>query len=144
MALIVQHAQTLTVDAVLLERDLTVHLGLRQLPPPLPGEALVRVERAGVCGSDLHVLRTGAWVSRWPATLGHEIIGVVEQCPGGEMAAGQRVVVDSRVPCGDCDGCTATPNLCGKLAWVGEAFPRRLRNPSHRPRSRPGDLPARR
>lgn len=113
----------LAVDAVLLERDLTLRLGSRQLPPPGDGEALVRVEWAGVCGSDLHVLRTGAWVSYWPATPGHEVIGVVEGCPGGELAAGQRVVVDSRVPCWECDGCAVALNLCQRLAWVGEAFP---------------------
>jgi threonine dehydrogenase-like Zn-dependent dehydrogenase len=113
----------LTVNAVLLERDLTLRLGSRQLPPPGDGEALVRVEWAGVCGSDLHVLRTGAWVSYWPATPGHEVIGTVEDCPGGELTAGQRVVVDSRVPCWHCDGCATAPNLCHRLAWVGEAFP---------------------
>lgn len=117
-----QHAAR-TVEAVLLERDLTVRLGLRELPAPGAGEVLVRVERAGVCGSDLHVLRTGAWVSHWPATLGHEVIGIVEHCPAGELAAGQRVVVDSRVPCADCAGCTEAPNRCERLAWVGEAFP---------------------
>jgi threonine dehydrogenase-like Zn-dependent dehydrogenase len=116
-------AAGLTVHAMLLDRDLTLRLGSRLLPSPRPGEALVRVEWAGICGSDLHVLRTGAWVSYWPATLGHEVIGVIEACPGGELAAGQRVVVDSRVPCWDCESCAVAPNLCEHLGWLGEALP---------------------
>lgn len=109
--------------ALLLDRDLTLRTGPLELPEPQPGEVLVRVEWAGVCGSDLHVLRTGDWVSYWPATLGHEVTGTVEHCPGGELLPGTLVVIDSRVPCGSCAGCAAGPNRCERLAWVGEAHP---------------------
>jgi len=109
--------------ALLLDRELTLRTGPLDLPDPGPGEVLVRVEWAGVCGSDLHVLRTGDWVSYWPATLGHEVTGTVEHCPGGELPAGTLVVIDSRVPCGNCAGCAAGPNRCERLAWVGEAHP---------------------
>jgi threonine dehydrogenase-like Zn-dependent dehydrogenase len=110
-------------DALLLDQQLTMALGTRQLAEPVPGEALVRVAWAGVCGSDLHVLRTGAWVSYWPATLGHEVVGVVEECPGGEVPRGTTVVLDSRLPCGACPGCAAAPSLCHQMAWLGEARP---------------------
>ncbi len=109
--------------ALLLDRELSLRAGQRELPEPRPGELLVRVEWAGVCGSDLHVLRTGDWVTYWPATLGHEVAGTVESCPGGELPAGTRVVIDSRVPCGTCAGCAVGPNRCERLAWVGEAHP---------------------
>jgi threonine dehydrogenase-like Zn-dependent dehydrogenase len=108
---------------LLLDRDLSLRLGERELPAPAPGELLVRVEWAGICGSDLHVLRTGDWVTSWPATLGHEVAGIVEASPGGELPAGARVVIDSRVPCGSCAGCAASPQLCENLAWFGEACP---------------------
>ncbi|HEX3488442.1 MAG TPA: alcohol dehydrogenase catalytic domain-containing protein [Streptosporangiaceae bacterium] len=110
-------------QALLLDRELTLRTGPLDLPDPGPGEVLVRVEWAGVCGSDLHVLRTGDWVSYWPATLGHEVAGTVEHCPGGELPTGTLVVIDSRVPCGNCAGCAAGPNRCERLAWVGEAHP---------------------
>ena len=87
------------------------------------GEALVRVAWAGVCGSDLHVLRTGEWVAYWPATLGHEVVGVVQECPGGEVGPGTVVVVDSRLPCGECEGCKKAPSLCQDMSWLGEALP---------------------
>ncbi|MGO9657222.1 MAG: zinc-dependent alcohol dehydrogenase [Acidimicrobiales bacterium] len=110
-------------DALLLDRQLRVALGTRELPVPAPGEALVRVAWAGVCGSDLHVLKTGAWVAYWPATLGHEVVGVVQDCPGGEMAPGTTVVLDSRLPCGACPGCAVAPSLCHQMTWMGEARP---------------------
>jgi threonine dehydrogenase-like Zn-dependent dehydrogenase len=111
------------IPALLLERDLSLRLGERELPEPRPGELLLQVEWAGVCGSDLHVLRTGDWVMDWPATLGHEVAGRVAASPGGELAAGTLVVVDSRVPCGTCPGCATGPHLCERLAWFGEACP---------------------
>ena len=109
--------------AVVLAEDLT--LGLSRVPVTMPGsgEVMVGVEWAGVCGSDLHVLRSGAWVETWPAVLGHEVVGVVEACPGGELGVGERVVLDSRVPCGRCDSCRRAPNLCESLTWLGESRP---------------------
>lgn len=113
----------LRTDALLLDRDLTLRFGHRDLPSPEPGQALLQVEWAGVCGSDLHVMRTGDWVSYWPSTLGHEIVGTVRSCPGSELSPGTRVVADSRVVCGRCAGCEDAPNLCERMAWVGEAHP---------------------
>ena len=109
--------------ALLLNQDLSLCIGERDIPVPQLGEVMLRVEWAGVCGSDLHVLTTGAWVAYWPATLGHEVVGIVERCPGNELAVGTRVVIDSRVPCGDCVGCAEGTNRCENLGWVGEAHP---------------------
>ena len=93
----------LSTPALLLDRDLTLAIGERDLPEPASDEALVRVRWAGVCGSDLHVVRTGDWVQAWPATLGHEICGTVEiTSPDSELQPGDVVVSDSRVPCGAC------------------------------------------
>jgi threonine dehydrogenase-like Zn-dependent dehydrogenase len=111
------------VRALLLERDLSLRVGERELAEPAPGELLVEVDWAGVCGSDLHVLRSGDWVTDWPATLGHEVTGRVAASPGGQLASGTRVVVDSRVACGACPGCATGPHLCESLAWFGEACP---------------------
>ena len=110
-------------DALVLREDLSVSVEQRIVSAPNSGQALVRIEFAGICGSDLHVLKTGDWVTTWPAVLGHEIIGVIQECPGDDFAIGDRVVVDSRVPCDDCEGCMCAPNLCENLAWVGEIVP---------------------
>jgi 2-desacetyl-2-hydroxyethyl bacteriochlorophyllide A dehydrogenase len=115
--------RTMPTDALMLDRQLNVVLGTRELPAPQPGQALIRVAWAGVCGSDLHVLKTGAWVAYWPATLGHEVAGVVQECPGDEVPPGTTVVVDSRLPCGTCAGCQTAPSLCERMQWLGEAMP---------------------
>jgi threonine dehydrogenase-like Zn-dependent dehydrogenase len=116
-----------TVEAFLLDRDLGTSIGTRALDDPRPDEALIRVRYAGVCGSDLHVLRSGDWVEddQWPATLGHEIYGVVEEASGdGALQAGDHVVADSKVPCGRCALCLGgRPDFCADVRFVGECRP---------------------
>ena len=104
------------VPAFMIDAELRMSVGRRELPEPGPGEALVRVEWAGLCGSDLHVMRSGEWVTEWPATLGHEIFGRLE-------GDGRAVVVDSRLPCGRCGACATDPDRCPHLQFVGEACP---------------------
>jgi len=77
------------------------------LPPPGPGEVLVRMLACGICGSDL----LDWYVSRRaPVVLGHEPVGEVvavgEPAPAGcDVALGTRVVVHHHVPCFVCDRC---------------------------------------
>jgi L-iditol 2-dehydrogenase len=77
------------------------------LPPPGPGEVLVRMLACGICGSDL----LDWYVSqRAPVVLGHEPVGEVvavgEPAPAGcDVALGTRVVVHHHVPCLVCDRC---------------------------------------
>ncbi|MEX2502472.1 MAG: alcohol dehydrogenase catalytic domain-containing protein, partial [Trueperaceae bacterium] len=47
------------------------------VPEPGPGEVLIRVERAGVCGTDLHILHGAYELARFPMTPGHEFAGTV-------------------------------------------------------------------
>jgi len=116
---------TLQTPAFLLRQNLSMTVGSRELADLGPDDALVRVQWAGLCGSDLHVMRTGAWVLEWPATLGHEIYGTVEQAPeDGALAPGDAVVADSRIACGRCQQCTnGAPDRCVNVAFVGEACP---------------------
>jgi threonine dehydrogenase-like Zn-dependent dehydrogenase len=111
--------------ALLLQQDLSMSVGSRSLKEPGRDEALVRVRWAGLCGSDLHVMRTGAWVREWPATLGHEIYGTIEWAPDGSgLSAGQPIVADSRVPCGQCRHCLDhRRDECIHPEFVGEARP---------------------
>jgi len=70
------------------------------IPVPPPGEALVRVLRAGICNTDLELLR-----GYYPYTgiLGHEFVGVVEQGPADLV--NQRVVGEINAVCGECWFC---------------------------------------
>ncbi len=109
------------VKALLLSPDLTLSVGMRNLPLPPPGEVLVSVEWAGVCGSDLHVMATGDWVSYWPATLGHEVAGVVSLSDDVRWPAGTRVILDSRMPRYEGECWVEADRLDPKLSWLGEA-----------------------
>jgi S-(hydroxymethyl)mycothiol dehydrogenase len=77
-----------------------------ELDQPGPGEALVRIEASGVCGTDLHVVRTG-FRHPLPVLLGHEGAGVVESVGDGvaHLRPGERVVLGWRSPCGRCTWC---------------------------------------
>ena len=92
-------------------------------PAPGPGQVLLRVTAAGICGSDLHNYRTGMWIAQLPVTPGHEFSGeVLAVGPGVTgFAPGDLAVADSRVACGICPNCLAgRGNLCGRLGFVGE------------------------
>ncbi|RPI25438.1 MAG: alcohol dehydrogenase [Acidobacteria bacterium] len=98
--------------------------------PPGPGEALVRVQATGICGSDLHTYidaRIGDIALQSPLILGHEFAGSVagvgpESRDGHDLALppGQLVAVDPAVPCHRCEFCEGGhPNLCRRLHFCG-------------------------
>ena len=76
-------------------------------PVPDAGEHLVRVERVGICGSDMHAFLGHDERRPAPLILGHEACGTLED--------GQRVTVNPLVTCGTCGPCQAgRENLCRK------------------------------
>jgi S-(hydroxymethyl)mycothiol dehydrogenase len=85
------------------------------LDPPGPGEVQVRIEATGVCHTDLHVVETDGWGMRLPVLLGHEGAGTVEAVGEGVagVAAGDRVLLTWRAPCGECEACRrGEPRRC--------------------------------
>lgn len=95
----------LTLDGV---RQISVH---DELPDPTiqhPGDVIVRVRHAGLCGSDLH-----PYVGREPCATGivpgHEAIGEVIETGDAVrgVAIGQRVLVPFTTSCGECWACTS-------------------------------------
>ncbi|AFZ23679.1 theronine dehydrogenase-like Zn-dependent dehydrogenase [Cylindrospermum stagnale PCC 7417] len=85
------------------------------IPEPPPGEARVRVLRAGICNTDLELLR-----GYYPYTgiLGHEFVGIVEQGP--EHLVNQRVVGEINAVCGKCRFCrSGKPTHCENRTVLG-------------------------
>jgi propanol-preferring alcohol dehydrogenase len=83
---------------------------LVEIPRPEPGddEALIRVQAAGVCHSDLHIIHSPAEAGfPLPMTLGHEIAGAVEIVGSGikNFQIGQQVAVYGIIGCGHCSAC---------------------------------------
>ncbi len=84
---------------------------LRDVPDPAPGEgdALIRVEAVGICGSDMHAFFGHDERRPAPLILGHEAAG--EVIAGARR--GERVAVNPLVTCGTCEDCSAgRDNLC--------------------------------
>lgn len=80
-------------------------LGLADVAVPArEGEALVRVRLAGVCNTDLEIVRGYAG---FEGTLGHEFVGEVERAPGAPELEGRRVVGEINAGCGRCQLCRA-------------------------------------
>jgi threonine dehydrogenase-like Zn-dependent dehydrogenase len=77
----------------------------RDAPRPEPGEdeALIRVRMAGICGTDMEILKGYKGFRGIP---GHEFVGMVEQIRGPHSdLAGKRVVGEINCGCGRCDYC---------------------------------------
>src|SRR3954470_1646279 len=88
---------------------------------PAAGEALVRVHRVGVCGTDLHAFRGRQPFFSYPRVLGHELgVEVVDPGSSGELRRGDRCAVEPYLNCGSCVACRhGRPNCCGSLSVLG-------------------------
>src|ERR671931_2142489 len=77
-----------------------------ELAEPGPTDVVVRMAAAGVCGTDLHMVK-GEWQRPTPMVLGHEGAGIVEEVGEGVggLAAGDRVVLSWAPGCGECANC---------------------------------------
>ena len=103
-------------------------LEIVDLPTPAlsrPDAVLLRIDRVGVCGSDIHYYldgRIGDQAITYPASVGHESAGTVIEV-GAEVERprpGDRVAVDPAMVCGTCDQCrTGRTNTCRNLQFMG-------------------------
>ena len=88
---------------------------------PGPGQVLVRIRRAGVCGTDLHIFEGSHPFLEYPRIIGHELSGeVAETGPGCAIAVGQQVYVIPYLACGVCVACRrGKTNCCQQIGVLG-------------------------
>jgi threonine dehydrogenase-like Zn-dependent dehydrogenase len=99
-----------------------VEVTTRPKPSPGPGEVLIALTYAGICGSDTHAVAGHHGLLRPPYFPGHEATGRVAEIGQGVTGweAGQRVILKPNVVCGQCVNCQAgRTNACQVLAWIG-------------------------
>nr|WP_286672605.1 alcohol dehydrogenase catalytic domain-containing protein [Cohnella hashimotonis] len=94
--------------------------------PPLAGQAEIRIEAIGICGTDLHIMNGQARFGPPPLPLGHELAGTVVRL--GEhtrgRSVGDRVCVDPLIGCGHCRQCrTGNKHRCPDAGEIGLHYP---------------------
>ena len=94
------------------------------VPEPSAGEAIVRIEAVGICGSDTAYYRVGYigdWKVEGPIILGHEAAGTVV-ATGSEVtnvAVGDRVAIEPGTPCRNCEEClVGRYHLCPDFVFL--------------------------
>src|SRR6266403_5985572 len=102
-------------------------LWLEDVPvPEVRGDdVLIRVRKASICGTDVHIYNWDAWAQKTipvPMIIGHEFVGVVDSV-GNHVkgfATGDLVVGEGHITCGHCRNCRAgRRHLCPNTSGVG-------------------------
>lgn len=122
---------------------------LRRVEVDIPvagaGEVLIRIEAAGICGTDRHLFK-GEFPSTPPVTLGHEFSGlIVGKGDDVTLQIGARVACDPNIFCGTCTQCRrGRVNLCAENIAIGihrdGGFAEYAVIPAHRAHASPDNL----
>lgn len=96
----------------------------REIPTPEagPGQVLVKIQKIGICGSDIHVYHGEHPFTKYPITQGHEVSGEIAALGPGVtgFVLGQKVTIQPQVVCGNCWPCRhGKYNLCEELKVMG-------------------------
>ena len=92
------------------------------IPVAAPGEALVRIRRVGICGSDFHAFHGKHPAYSYPRIIGHELGCEVVTVPedAGGLRPGDKCALEPYISCGTCRACRKNrPNCCETLRLFG-------------------------
>ena len=97
-----------------------------EIPSPGEGEVLLRIQRIGVCGSDIHVYHGKHPYTPYPVVQGHEFSATVEAVGPGVsgLRVGQKVTSQPQITCGECAPCKRGDyHICDSLKVEGFQAP---------------------
>ncbi len=111
----------------LVKKESAPGLWLADVPEPKVGinDVLIRVDRTGICGTDLHIYKWDAWAQKTipvPMVVGHEFVGEVIQVGANvnDFHPGEIVSAEGHVVCGRCRNCLAgRRHLCKDTQGIG-------------------------
>lgn len=111
----------------LVKRHAQEGLWLEDVPEPTVGvnDVLIRVDRTGICGTDVHIYNWDAWAQKTipvPMVVGHEFVGEVVEVGSNvvDFHPGEIVSGEGHVVCGRCRNCLAgRRHLCNKTQGIG-------------------------
>jgi threonine 3-dehydrogenase len=111
----------------LVKRKAERGLWLEEVPPPQIGvnDVLIKVERTGICGTDLHIYNWDEWARKTipvPMVVGHEFVGQIVEVGSNvaDFRPGEIVSGEGHVVCGRCRNCLAgRRHLCADTKGIG-------------------------
>lgn len=111
----------------LVKREAKPGLWLEEVPVPTIGinDVLIRIDRTGICGTDLHIYKWDAWAQKTipvPMVVGHEFVGEIVDVGSNvkDFFPGEIVSGEGHVVCGHCRNCLAgRRHLCKDTQGVG-------------------------
>jgi threonine 3-dehydrogenase len=111
----------------LVKKESRPGLWLLDVPEPTIGinDVLIRVDRTGICGTDLHIYKWDAWAQRTipvPMVVGHEFVGEIVAVGANvnDFHPGEIVSAEGHVVCGRCRNCLAgRRHLCKDTKGIG-------------------------
>jgi threonine 3-dehydrogenase len=118
---------TMNTMKALVKRKAKAGLWLEEVPMPEVGinDVLIRVDRTGICGTDLHIYNWDEWAQRTipvPMVVGHEFVGEVVETGLNvtDFFPGDVVSAEGHVVCGRCRNCLAgRRHLCKETMGIG-------------------------
>src|SRR3954471_19963440 len=111
----------------LVKRQSQPGLWLEDVPEPTPGpnDVLIRIDRTGICGTDLHIYKWDAWAQKTipvPMVVGHEFVGEIVEIGSNvsDFRPGDIVSGEGHLVCGRCRHCLAGQrHLCTHTQGIG-------------------------
>ena len=102
-------------------------LELQEVPVPEvgPNDVLIRVQKASICGTDVHIYNWDAWAQKTipvPLVIGHEFVGLVADVGSAvtDFKQGELVTTEGHIVCGHCRNCLAgRRHLCPNTKGIG-------------------------
>jgi L-idonate 5-dehydrogenase len=116
------------MKAIVIHQARDLRIEQRETAEPGPSQVGIKIERGGICGSDLHYYRHGGFgtiVLQQPMVLGHEVAGTVTALGANvaNLRIGQRVAISPSLPCGICSFCQkGQQNHCLDMRFYGSAM----------------------
>ncbi|ULL18102.1 alcohol dehydrogenase [Paenibacillus sp. H1-7] len=110
------------MKAIVCEEPNRFEMKETDMPKAAAGEALVRIRRIGICGTDLHAYRGNQPYFEYPRILGHELAGEIVEIGSNAngLKAGDMVTIMPYIECGQCIACrSGKTNCCTKMSVLG-------------------------
>jgi 2-desacetyl-2-hydroxyethyl bacteriochlorophyllide A dehydrogenase len=83
-----------------------------EMPVTAEGETLLKIERIGICGTDLHAFEGTQPYFNYPRILGHELAATIIETKAVGFTAGDYVTIIPYMHCGNCNACNSGKNNC--------------------------------